>query len=62
MSWFFLEIAEGQAESIVQDIENMVRAFIEKVMILYLNDFWCIWEHLFVMRWKMLKAITKDLY
>lgn len=30
-----LEIAEGQAESIVQDIENMVRAFIEKVMILY---------------------------
>jgi len=31
----FLKIAEGQAESIVQDIENMVRAFIEKVMILY---------------------------
>lgn len=33
---FYLGIAEGQPDSIVQDIENMVRAFIEKVTILLL--------------------------
>lgn len=31
-------IAEGQPDSIVQDIENMVRAFIEKVIILIYNE------------------------
>lgn len=31
-------IAEGQSDSIVQDIENMVRAYIEKVMY-YFNFF-----------------------
>ena len=31
------DIADGQPDSFVQDIENMVRAFIEKVIILVYN-------------------------
>lgn len=29
---FFFKIAEGQPESIVSDIENMVRSYVEKVL------------------------------
>lgn len=33
-----LSFAEGQSETIVEDIENMVRSFVEKVRMLYILD------------------------
>jgi hypothetical protein len=33
-----LSFAEGQPETIVEDIENMVRSYVEKVRMLYILD------------------------
>jgi hypothetical protein len=33
-----LSFAEGQPETIVEDIENMVRSYVEKVGMLYILD------------------------
>lgn len=35
LPWYILFPAEGQPDSIVEDIENMVRSYVEKVKLLY---------------------------